>query len=145
MFAGLPGIGVGTLLYVLLAFWMPVHEFIRLCRGQSSLERWRVVGVQFSFAVGIVASVAVADRLLWILLGAASPGSVGVATLIRDGFAARAPGSVMASPVMASILLLVGLLAAVEVLRLVVTSGDDGPPEGEGSAHPPTFSEEPVN
>jgi hypothetical protein len=145
MFAGLPGIGVGTLLYVLLAFWMPVHEFIRLCRGQSSVERWRVVGLQFSFAVGIVASVAVADRLLWILLGAASPGSVGVATLIRDGFAARAPGSVMASPVVASFLLLVGLLVAVELVRVIVGYLDEGPPEGEGSAHPPTLSEEPVN
>jgi hypothetical protein len=46
---------------------------------------------------------------------------------------------------MASVLLLVGLLVAVEVLRVVMSYVDEGPPEGEGSAHPPTLSEEPVN
>ena len=30
MFAGLPGIGVGTLFYVLAVLWMPVHEMGRV-------------------------------------------------------------------------------------------------------------------
>ena len=36
MFAGLPGIGVGTLFYVLTALWMPIPECVRLIKGTSS-------------------------------------------------------------------------------------------------------------
>ena len=34
MFAGLPGIGVGTLFYVLTALWMPIRESVRLVKDR---------------------------------------------------------------------------------------------------------------
>ena len=54
MFAGLPGIGVGTLFYVLIAFAMPFTELIRLVRGQSSVARWLRIARQLVNAVSII-------------------------------------------------------------------------------------------
>jgi len=120
MFAGLPGIGVGTLFYVLTALWMPFRELIAVARGQSSAARWRLVGSQFCFAIIIVASIAVADRLLIRLLDDEKITSINPARLINEGFAARAPESVFAAPMMASLLLLVGVMVSTELLRLWV-------------------------
>ena len=119
MFAGLPGIGVGTLFYVLAALWMPLRECPRLLRGTSSVARWRVIGVQFCFALSIIASIALADRALSWMLGSGSPTSINPARLINEGFAARAPQSILAAPIAASLLLLAGVLVATELLRLV--------------------------
>jgi len=112
--------GVGTLFYVLIALSMPLYELVRSIRGESSAERWRVVAVQFSFAIGIIFSIALADRVLVAILGAASPNGVGVAALIRQGFMTQAPQSVLASPVTASLILLAGILLSIEILRFVV-------------------------
>lgn len=119
MFAGLPGIGVGTLFYVLTALWMPVRECRRLIAGQSSLCRWRVIAVQFFFAISIVASVALADRSLAWVLGTGAPRSVGPARLLSDEIASASPHSVFALPVTASLLLLAGVLCTVELLRVL--------------------------
>jgi hypothetical protein len=119
MFAGLPGIGVGTLFYVLAALWMPLRECPRLLRGRSSVARWRLIGVQFCFALSIIASVAAADRALWWILGSESPTSINPARLINEEFAARAPESILAAPVAASLLLLLAVLVATELLRLM--------------------------
>jgi hypothetical protein len=119
MFAGLPGIGVGTLFYVLAALWMPLRECPRLLKGTSSVARWRVIGVQFCFALSIIASIAIADRVLSWMLGAGSPNSINPARLIHEGFAARAPQSILAAPIAASLLLLAAVLVATELLRLV--------------------------
>jgi hypothetical protein len=133
MFAGLPGMGLGTLFYVLIALFMPVYELVRLIRGNSSAERWRVVVVQFSFAVGIIMSIAIADRVLLAALGAASPDGMSVATFIHDGLAARAPASLLASPLIASLLLLGGILVSTEVLRLIVQRRERLPVQSEES------------
>jgi hypothetical protein len=120
MFAGLPGIGVGTLFYVITALVMPLVELTRLLRGDVSAARWRLVLTQFCFAVGIVLSVAVADRVLSITLRDRSITNVNVARVVNDAFAARAPESMWAAPVMASLLLLVAVLASMEGLRLLM-------------------------
>jgi hypothetical protein len=119
MFAGLPGIGVGTLFYVLTALWMPVRECVRLVKGESSLERWRLIGVQFCFAVTIIASVALADRALMMMLGADAPESVNPARLLNEELAVRAPQSILAAPITASLLLLGGVLLTIELMRLL--------------------------
>ena len=119
MFAGLPGIGVGTLFYVMAALWMPLRECPRLLTGKSSLARWRVIGVQFFFAVSIIASIAIADRVLLWMLGDASPTAINPARLINEEFAARAPQSIFAAPIAASLFLLAVVLVATEFLRLV--------------------------
>ena len=69
MFAGLPGIGVGTLFYVLMALLMPLWEIPRVIQGTSSLARWRMIVRQLFFASGIVATVMFAARLLMWILG----------------------------------------------------------------------------
>jgi hypothetical protein len=118
MFAGLPGIGVGTLFYVLTALWMPVKEIGCLVRGNSSRARWRLIAVQLLFAVGIIASIAFADRLLMRLLGIESPTSATPAGFLHSRFASTLPESVLAAPITASLLLLVGVLISIEAMRL---------------------------
>ena len=120
MFAGLPGIGVGTLFYVLSALWMPLREFGPLVKGESSVERWRLIAVQFSFAISIIASVAVADRVLAMSLGSQSVESMNPARLLNQEIAGRAPESILAAPIMASLLLLAGVLMIVEGMRLAL-------------------------
>ena len=91
MFAGLPGIGVGTLFYVLAALWMPIKELGRLMRGDVSAARWRLVLVQLSFALSIIASVALADRILAIVLTDRSLANINPARIVNETFAAQAP------------------------------------------------------
>lgn len=135
MFAGLPGIGVGTLFYVLLAFAMPFTELIRLARGQSSVARWLRIVRQLLHAVSIILSIMVAERVLLFLLGQAGPESLHPARLLNRGLAGRSPHSFLAAPMTASLLILAGVLGTVEVLRMVsaarsrraneVSSGDE--------------------
>jgi hypothetical protein len=121
MFAGLPGIGVGTLFYVLIALWMPVREIGFLVTGRSSWARWRLIVTQLVFATCIIASVAAADRLLVYLLGVNQPQATGPARWLNDELGTRVPESVLAAPIVASVLLLCGVLLAVQVARLVMT------------------------
>ena len=132
MFAGLPGIGVGTLFYVLIALWMPVRECGLVLNGTSSWARWRAIGVQLGNATAVVASIALAERVMLWLLGAATPGSVSPARLLNDEFSTWLPGSILAAPMTASLLLLGGVLLVVEVLRLVRRPAQTRP-EGRGS------------
>src|SRR4029079_10160423 len=117
MFAGLPGIGVGTLFYVLTALWMPIRESVRLVKGESSAERWRLIGVQLFFAMSIVVSIAIADRVLLWTLGTASPNSFSPARLLNNGFILMSPRTWLAAPILASLLLLGGVLLTVELMR----------------------------
>lgn len=119
MFAGLPGIGVGTLFYVLMALWMPIREVAYVLRGDSSWARWRLIATQLVFAAGIVASVAAADQLLLWMLGGGAPRAVGPARWLNDELGIHAPRSILAAPVTASLLLLGAVLLGVQVARLV--------------------------
>jgi len=118
MFAGLPGIGVGTLFYILAALWMPFHELGRVVRGTSSAERWRRIGMQWVYSFSIIASIFIADRVMLWALGEYTPGSVGPAHLLHGELGARAPQSVLAAPMTASLILLGVVLLAVELFRL---------------------------
>lgn len=126
MFAGLPGIGVGTLFYIITALWMPVREFGLLVRGRSSLARWRVVGTQVVYACSVILSIMIADRILMWVMGGMAPGSFSPALLLNRQLGAHAPRSIMAAPIMASILLLGGVLLVVELSRLYHYLIDDG-------------------
>ena len=120
MFAGLPGIGVGTLFYVLTALWMPFRELAFLARGESSWRRWRLIGTQFVFAISIIASIAVADRLVLRWWTDDAVGSVGPARWVHEQMGGYAPQSVLAAPIAASFLLLGLVLVLVELTRLWV-------------------------
>lgn len=62
--AGLPGTGLGGLLYIVLALSMPFHELYLTMRGRSSLDRWKIVAKQFAIACGILAGVELSFSLL---------------------------------------------------------------------------------
>ena len=55
MTAGLPGIGIGGIFYLLCALLMPVCEFVNTLRGKRDYKRWKVAVKQFMLAGMIVA------------------------------------------------------------------------------------------
>ena len=120
MFAGLPGLGVGTLFYVLIAVWMPFRELPRLIRGTSSVAQWKMIARQLFYATGIVVTVMMAERvLLWVM--GVSPQPFSPAAMLHSGLGARSGAeSILAAPIAASLLLLGGVVLAVELLRLFV-------------------------
>ena len=120
MFAGLPGIGVGTLFYVLMAVWMPFREMPRLFAGKSSLAQWQLIARQLFYATGIVATVMFAERLLLWILGQSKVAPFSPAAFLHEELGVRAGDSLLAAPITASLLLLAGVLLSVEVLRVIV-------------------------
>jgi hypothetical protein len=122
MFAGLPGIGVGTLFYVLMALWMPVRELPRVIQGTSSFATWKIIVRQIFYAVSIIVTVMFAERVLLAVLGVSSVKPFSPATWLHSELGTHATGSILAAPIMASVLLLATVLIFVELLR-VVTAG----------------------
>jgi hypothetical protein len=122
MFAGLPGIGVGTLFYVLMAFWMPVRELPRVIQGTSSLATWKIIVRQMFYAVSIIVTVMFAERVLLAALGVSQVKPFSPATWLHGELGTHASGSILAAPIMASVLLLSLVLISVELLRVVTTA-----------------------
>jgi len=121
MFAGLPGIGVGTLFYILMAFWMPFRELPRVIQGTSTFENWKTILRQMFYSVGIIISVMFAERtMLWVLgdnrVNPFSPATWLHAELRNQGM--------FGAPIMASIILLVGVVGSVEVMRIIMKRPD---------------------
>ena len=119
MFAGLPGIGVGTLFYVLIALVMPFAELVKVVQGTSSLARWRRIVRQWLHAVSIVLSIMFAERVMLYMLGQAGPNSLNTAYLLNRSLSSQAPQSVLAAPITASLLILGGILLTVEASHLI--------------------------
>jgi hypothetical protein len=122
MFAGLPGIGVGTLFYVLMAFWMPVRELPRVFQGTSSVTTWKIILRQMFYAVSIIVTVMFAERVLMAVLGVSSVKPFSPATWLHSELGTHASGSILAAPIMASVLLLATVLIVVELLRVVTNA-----------------------
>lgn len=120
MFAGLPGIGVGTLFYVLMALWMPLRELPRVFQGKSSLATWLLIVQQIFYAAGIVVTVVFAEKVMLWLLGDKQVKPFSPATWLHSELGAHASGSLLAAPIVASMLLLAGVLLFVETARIVV-------------------------
>lgn len=57
MIAGIPGTGIGGMLYMLLAFWMIVVELQTTARGRSTRARWRTVYPLAGIALGMLAMI----------------------------------------------------------------------------------------
>lgn len=78
MAAGVPGVGIAAIFFVLAALWAVGAEVALTLRGQSSLARWRVVGRQAGIAAGVVAAAVLTSVGLDRLAGGRGPGvSVG--------------------------------------------------------------------
>ena len=120
MFAGLPGIGVGTLFYVLMALWMPFRELPRVLNGTSSAAQWRLIAQQLFFASGIVVTVMFSERLLLWILGQSKVTPFSPAAYLHGELGAHVGNSVLAAPIAASFLLLGAVLLFVELLRVVI-------------------------
>jgi hypothetical protein len=119
MFAGLPGIGVGTLFYILIALCMPVVELVNVARGTSSLARWRRIVRQFLHAISIVISIMIAERVLLFILGQAGPESLNPARLLNRELINHSPQSFLAAPLTASLLIILAILLIVETMYIV--------------------------
>ncbi|WP_119069667.1 hypothetical protein [Rubrobacter indicoceani] len=140
MHAGIPGIGLGGLFFVLSAFLMLATELVRTFQGRSSLRRWRVVGLQSAIASGIVL---VTVLMLWLLDAlflrpapgnVAGPGGYGANTTAGDRFLESVSAlPIAAAPILGTLALLVFVLCLSEVARIFVRrpkvklpAGDDG-------------------
>jgi hypothetical protein len=129
MFAGLPGIGVGTLFYVLMALWMPIRELGRVFQGTSTIENWKLILRQMFYATGIIVTVIFAEKMMLWVLGDRTIKPLSPATWVHSELGAHASGSILAAPIMASVLLLAGVLLFVQVMRLFASR----PPRVESS------------
>lgn len=68
MFAGLPGTGVGGILYLLLTAWMPIHELIMMARGRSTPGRWAFIVRHWLVFGGVVAMIVAQTALMrWLI------------------------------------------------------------------------------
>ena len=70
MTAGVPGIALSGLFYILCALAMPLVELVRTARGTSSLARWVVVGRQVGLAGFMLGGISLAFRVVLLLLPA---------------------------------------------------------------------------
>jgi hypothetical protein len=57
MTAGLPGLGISGLFYLILVLIMPVRELYMTVTGRTSVERWKAVGFQWALAIVMTAAV----------------------------------------------------------------------------------------
>ncbi|MGH3087440.1 MAG: hypothetical protein ACRDSJ_09000 [Rubrobacteraceae bacterium] len=128
MNAGIPGIGLGGLFFVLSAFLMLFIEIVRTLQGRSSLKRWRLVGFQSGIAGGIVAATVVMLWMLEILIvgvlvdvqnGPDASGAVGAGSERRI-LAALEVLPVSAAPLLGTFTLLALILFFAEALRWIV-------------------------
>jgi hypothetical protein len=117
--AGLPGLGLGGLFFVLLALLAPFVELIRTTRGRSSVAAWRVVGRQFALALTMVAAVELTLRLLYALADA-----TGLAGPLSD----RSPTVLALRPIGITLGLLACVLAAAKAMQLIATIRTRGRP-----------------
>ena len=110
MSAGLPGLGLGGLFFILLALLAPFVELIRTTRGRSSVAAWRVVGRQFALALTMVAAVELTLRVLYGLADA-----TGLAGPVSGG----SPTALALRPIGITLGLLVCVLAAAKAMQLI--------------------------
>lgn len=73
MTAGLPGIGIGGIFYLLCAVLMPVKELYNTVRGRTSRQRWGMVAKQFGLLCGIMIGFWLTGLLLGMTLHKLSP------------------------------------------------------------------------
>lgn len=75
MSAGLPGLGLGGLFFILSALIAPLFELWRLARGRSSIAAWRAVGRQLGQAAAMIAAIYLSLRLVYLAISTVGLGS----------------------------------------------------------------------
>jgi hypothetical protein len=141
MTAGLPGVGIGGLFYLLCALLMPFVELGRTMTGRSSAAAWRRVGGQFVMAVAMVAAI---TGVIWGLQTLFAPTQVVTTAAPGSGGTGGAPVEhvVRVTPhlpvalVLLSYLMLGAVLLAATLLAFVVRArrGTPIPEHAEAAA-----------
>jgi hypothetical protein len=115
MSAGLPGLGLGGLFFLLSGLLAPVVELVRTIRGESSAATWRGVGRQFAISVTMIVAVDLALRVVLLLTALAgvsdTPPDPGLTTLPL-------------APIGLTLGLLVAVLVAAKALQLALRVRD---------------------
>lgn len=104
---------MGGLFYLLTALLMPFVECLHIVRGQSSLARWRRIGIQVGLAIGILAGLWATAWTLDLVL----PHAMRAAIREASQHAARLIG---VTPTRLSVLTLGALLLVVESCHLLL-------------------------
>ena len=112
MSAGLPGLGLGGIFFVVSALVAPLFELVRMARGTSSPDRRRQVGRQFAMALAMV--VAVDLTLRAVLLAAAAVGIEGAGSADELMVLPLTPLGITGG-------ILAGLLIAAKVVQLALS------------------------
>lgn len=118
MIAGLPGTGLGGLLYLLIALWMPIREFYFTLRRQSNPERWRAVGRHTLLTAWIIIGMWATGWLLGWLLALTFPAEVSNLSAIGTGM--HVTNVIQVTPFLLTLATLVSVNLGVHVLRIVV-------------------------
>ena len=77
MSAGLPGIGLGGLFFILSALLAPLVEIARTLRGTSSVSAWLGVMRNFALAVVMIAAIEATLRLAELAIAGAGAEEAG--------------------------------------------------------------------
>lgn len=126
MTAGLPGVGIGGMFYVLSAIAMPFHAAYRVVKrrhdpglADEPPVRWRLVFRQLAIALGIVAVLWATGWALGALL-AEHPSALGGMESTVSG--RTAPNAIKVSALILSFGTMCIVLIAVQVARLILNS-----------------------
>ena len=111
MSAGLPGLGLGGLFFIVSALLAPLVELARTVRGRSSPGAWRGVWRQFAIALTMIVAVDLALRLL--LLAAAALGT-------GAGSATEGVTRLPLAPIVLTAGLLIAVLLGAKALQLLL-------------------------
>ena len=119
MNAGLPGLGLGGLFFILTALVAPLIELGRTIRGESSPVAWATVGRQFGLAVAMIVAIELTLRGALLLVAGAGVDGAG---------SGRGVTALPAAPLAVTVALLIGLLAATKGLQLLLRARERGRP-----------------
>lgn len=115
MSAGMPGLGLGGIFFVLSALLAPVLEVPRMLRGETPVDTWREIGRNFLISLLIIVAVDLALRLVLLCSWVLGRGST---DRLSD------PSVLPLAPLSITALLLVTLLAAAKLAQLVLRALD---------------------
>jgi hypothetical protein len=117
MSAGLPGLGLGGLLFIILGLAAPFVEGVRSIMGRSSTERWRIALRQFVLALAILVAL---ERAYWL--------ASRIFGLGQNRASGAAGSALPLTPIVLTLAVLVVVLVAAGLLRRFVRASGPADP-----------------
>jgi hypothetical protein len=119
MTAGLPGVGIGGIFYLVSALLMPVRSLVAVCRGRAHEARWPTALRQAALAGGILGALWVTGLALgWVIVHLVPEATRVVAGGGRSAGEVRSV--VRTSALALSLGTLAAVLAVVQLLRVML-------------------------